>query len=214
MARRRRPRRLTPEESALWSQVAATADPMRPTPPPAPSEAPPSALRGAPAQPAIEAPPRKSPRRPGAAPPPPPPSPPAPSVAFDFAPEPYDSLAPAEGLDRRTARRLRAGRREPEARLDLHGMTAERAHAALTGFVRASRMRGLRCVLIITGKGGRARCAGEDAPFMAPAEGVLRRAAPRWLRAGPLAGMVVGIYPAHRRHGGEGAFYVYLKKLR
>ena len=38
-------------------------------------------------------------------------------------------------MDRRRFEKLRRGRIEPEARLDLHGMTAERAHAALTGFI-------------------------------------------------------------------------------
>jgi DNA-nicking Smr family endonuclease len=65
---------------------------------------------------------------------------------------------------------------------------------------------------VITGKGGRHR--PEDAPYMAPGRGVLREAAPKWLRTGPHARHIVGIYEAHRRHGGEGAFYVYLKRPR
>ncbi len=119
---------------------------------------------------------------------------------------------PEPGLDRRTAERLRRGERLPDARIDLHGLTAERAHARLDAFIREAVRAGHRCVLVITGKGR--RTDRDDAPFMHPEGGVLRDAAPRWLRSGPNRGRIVGIYEAHRRHGGAGAFYVYLKRGR
>lgn len=137
-----------------------------------------------------------------------------PSVTFDLHdPAPLPVGRPEAGLDRRTAERLRKGERAPDARIDLHGMTAERAHQALDRFIIDAAARGLRCVLVITGKGGR-RGAEHDAGFMRPDRGVLRQDAPRWLRAGPAARDIIGIYEAHRRHGGAGAFYVYLKKRR
>lgn len=119
---------------------------------------------------------------------------------------------PEPGLDRRTAERLRRGEREPDMRLDLHGMTAERAHRALDRFVAQAIGRGARMVLVITGKGGRR--AADDAPWLPAGRGVLRDAAPRWLRHGPHGRRIIGIYEAHIRHGGSGAFYVYLKKPR
>ena len=136
------------------------------------------------------------------------------SITFDLhdsAPLPVGR--PEAGLDRRTADRLRKGDRVPDARIDLHGMTVERAHPALMRFVADALARNFRCVLVITGKGGRSEL-GDDAPFMRRDRGVLRQHAPRWLLAGPHARQIVGIYAAHRRHGGEGAFYVYLKKSR
>lgn len=143
------------------------------------------------------------------------PTPPEPSrVTLDLHdPAPAPVGRPEAGLDRRTAERLRRGERAPDARIDLHGMTAERAHRALDRFIADAAARGLRCVLVITGKGGRGG-DDHDAGFMRPDRGRLRQDAPRWLRAGPAARMIVGIYAAHRRHGGEGAFYVYLKKHR
>lgn len=117
------------------------------------------------------------------------------------------------GLDARTAEALRRGLLDPEARLDLHGLTTERAHRALDRFVAGALARGLRLVLVITGKGGR-RPGGPDAPFMRPEGGLLRHQVPRWLRAGPHAARIVGVFAAHRRHGGAGALYVYLKKRR
>ena len=124
---------------------------------------------------------------------------------------------PEPGLDRRNAERLRRGERAPDARIDLHGMTAERAHGALDRFIGRALSERRRLVLVITGKGAKSR--DEDAaPFMRPetggGEGVLRQQVPRWLRSGPHARRIVGIYQAHARHGGAGALYIYLKKDR
>lgn len=135
-------------------------------------------------------------------------------VTLDPAPPAASRLgAGAPGLDRRTAERLRRGAREPEARIDLHGLTAERAHRALERCIAQALARGLRLVLVITGKGARPGPA-PDGGFMPRAEGLLRREAPRWLRSGPHAREIVGIYEANVRHGGTGAFYVYLKRRR
>ena len=122
-----------------------------------------------------------------------------------------DPLGPrTPGLDRRTAKRLSRGESAPEARIDLHGMTAERAHGALISFIRSQHAAGARCVLVITGKGGRRT---DDLNGWRPERvGVLRTMAPEWLRQAPIAGLVTGVYQAHRRHGGEGALYVYLRK--
>lgn len=120
-------------------------------------------------------------------------------------PQPPRPVIP--GLDRNTARRLARGRRDPDAVLDLHGMTADRAHGALNRFIHDSAQAGLRCVLVVTGKG-----RGEDGGRRG--EGVLRRETPRWLGVAPLAARIVGVFEAHPRHGGAGALYVYLKRQR
>lgn len=116
---------------------------------------------------------------------------------------------PQAGLDRRTSEKMRRGNREPDARIDLHGMTAERAHRACLSFLSDAAARGCRMVLVITGKGGR-----DELGIMRTGRGVLRASLPGWLRASPLRHSIVGMYQAHQRHGGEGAFYVYLKKRR
>ena len=116
---------------------------------------------------------------------------------------------PEAGLDRRTADRLRKGAKEPQARIDLHGMRTERAHRACLTFLADSLARGLRVVLVITGKGRRG-----DQSYMGEGRGVLRDALPGWLRASPVGHSIVGIYQAHQKHGGEGAYYIYLKKRR
>jgi len=125
---------------------------------------------------------------------------------------------PLTGLDRRTSQRLARGQMEVEATLDLHGHGQEAAHRALTGFIGASRARGLRCVLVITGKGAspyaRHTLHGTNFYEVPERQGVLRSAVPRWLNEAELRTHVSGFQPAHPKHGGGGAFYVWLRKKR
>jgi DNA-nicking Smr family endonuclease len=103
------------------------------------------------------------------------------------------------------------GKLKPEARIDLHGMTLADAHPALIRFVTDAWDRGLRLVLVITGKGSR---APEDEGPIPARRGVLRQQVPGWLAAPPLATFVLEVREAHQRHGGGGAFYVYLRRRR
>ena len=96
-------------------------------------------------------------------------------------------------------RRIMLGREAIGARLDLHGMDQDQARAQLDSFLTWAQAEGHRAVLVITGRG---RAGG----------GVLRRRVPDWLGEAPLRGLVAGVSIAHRRHGGEGAFYVALKR--
>ncbi|HRO15757.1 MAG TPA: Smr/MutS family protein, partial [Paracoccus sp. (in: a-proteobacteria)] len=96
----------------------------------------------------------------------------------------------------------------PEARIDLHGMTLAVAKAELTGFILSAQSAGRRLVLVITGKG-----KGDHGPLPTRA-GALRHEVPHWLYMAPLAQAVLQIVPAHLRHGGEGAYYVWLRRFR
>jgi DNA-nicking Smr family endonuclease len=98
-------------------------------------------------------------------------------------------------IEGNTREKLRRGGLRPAARLDLHGYTQETAHRAALCFLRSSQGSGIRLALIITGKGG-----------------VLKEMMPRWLNEPGFAALVAGIEPAHSRHGGAGALYVYLRK--
>ncbi len=109
----------------------------------------------------------------------------------------------APGLDKRSAQRLRRGQYPIEARIDLHGVTQQEAHAALSAFVMSTHEASKRCLLVITGKGlGRAE------------GGVLRQMVPRWLDQAPLRDRVLAVIPAQPRHGGSGALYVLLRRKR
>jgi DNA-nicking Smr family endonuclease len=130
-------------------------------------------------------------------------------VTLDLAPGPAADRAHPH-MDRRRFDKLRRGRMDPEARLDLHGMTSERAHGALIAFILAAHASGLRLVLVITGKGR----PGEPDALAPHRHGVLRHSVPHWLNAPPLTGKVLQLAQAHQRHGGGGAFYVYLRRQR
>jgi DNA-nicking Smr family endonuclease len=106
-------------------------------------------------------------------------------------------------LDRRTMDRLRKGRLRPESRIDLHGMTADRAHAALNGFLADALSTDKRCVLVITGKGS-----------LKEGGGIIRRELPAWLNAAGNRSRILGFAGAQPADGGGGAFYVLLKRRR
>ena len=114
------------------------------------------------------------------------------------------------GINGATQDRLRRGLLEPEARIDLHGMTQAAAHRTLFTWLHAAHGRGLRLVLVVTGKGNPRN--DENAPWMMAAHGVLKQMVPRWLNEPGLAALIAHASPAHLKHGGDGALYVYLRK--
>ena len=191
----RPPRRLTPEELALWHHVTRTIAPLHaddsasaPSPPPPKPQPPAVGTRPEP-KPTIAT-------ALAVAPQPAPFPPPRPRVA-----RPSRRLDPHRPVDlvRRTWLRLRRGLYPIEARLDLHGLTQDQAHDRLTGFLRGAHTRGNRCVLVITGRGARSG-------------GTLRAMTPRWLDESPMRPLVLSFSEARVEHGGEGALYVLLRR--
>lgn len=121
---------------------------------------------------------------------------------------------PIAAFDRKKIKKLRSGRAEIEARIDLHGMRQHEAHEALRGFLFGAHARGYRMVLVITGKGKFAE-RGDDTPFDMSHDrtrGVLKRNVPHWLEESDLRGLVLSYSAAAIAHGGEGALYVHLRK--
>ena len=110
-------------------------------------------------------------------------------------------------MDARTHLDLVRGKLKPQARLDLHGLTLAAAKGELAGFILSARSAGLRLVLVITGKG-----RGDLGP-LPTRSGALRHEVPHWLGMAPMAGAVMQVVPAHDRHGGGGAYYVWLRRL-
>ncbi len=191
--------RLSEEDRELWERVKGSAVPLRRAQPiprrppnvPAPTTSP---------MPAPAAPSPLAPFRVGQAA--------DHRRSDDLLPGLAESLARLPlRMDAGTFGKLKKGKLRPEGRIDLHGMTLAQAHPALTGFILDARARGKRLVLVITGKG---RPNDIDAPMPARA-GRLRHDVPRWLSLPPLSSAVLQVAPAHRRHGGEGALYVYLR---
>lgn len=126
----------------------------------------------------------------------------APTPPSKPAPKPLVPLEP------KTKRRLGRGQVDVAARIDLHGMRQHQAHDALLGFIANAYANDARVVLVITGKGKTASGSTSTEREV----GVLRRLAPHWLGEPSLRNMVLGYEPATLRHGGEGAFYVRIRK--
>lgn len=195
-----RRRHLNADERVLWEAVAKTATPI-PGRRPFQAEAVPDPT---PTAPKTHAQPRFSPFVLGekAAPLPPRLDQPH-SLKQTLADQPLN-------MDAKTHDRMTRGKLAPEARIDLHGLTVTEAHDALTQFLLSARIRGLRLVLVITGKGKAA--PGHNHGLMPQRIGALRHQLPHWLRLPPLAPFIQQITEAHLRHGGSGAYYVYLRR--
>ena len=122
------------------------------------------------------------------------------------------------GFDRRTTQKMMRGNVEIERRIDLHGSGIEMARVNLLNFLRNAFGEGARTVLVITGKGSspfaRHTLHG-SAHFHSPErEGRLRRLLPEWLNEAEFRVLVSGFQPAHPKHGGGGAFYVKIRRVR
>jgi DNA-nicking Smr family endonuclease len=126
----------------------------------------------------------------------------APRSPVSPAPHPVAHLvargAPEE-LEPRRQRRLSRERDSIEDRIDLHGFGRFEAEDQLRAFLAGAQARGLKSVLVITGQGRRGG-------------GVIRASIHEWLQSPALRPMVSGFASAHRRHGGDGAIYVTLRK--
>ncbi|MEO1241509.1 MAG: Smr/MutS family protein [Pseudomonadota bacterium] len=181
-------RGLTPEEQALWRRAVRDVQRMRRQAEDTLPDSDKTGLRSSeklsPEKRAGDVLPRKTTTRPRA------------------VPDPFVAGDPR--ADRKVAR----GRMPIEAVLDLHGHTQATARKTLLAFLINARLSDKRCVLVITGKGvGAARASGGQAL----GGGVLRARLSDWLKEEPFRELVVRASPAHRKHGGGGAFYVFLR---
>jgi DNA-nicking Smr family endonuclease len=167
-------RELSSEEKSLWRRVAAGVKPRRPRPTEREEDQ-------APSRPARAA---KAPASPPSAP----------------APAPRRRAEPAP-QDRAGEKRVRRGKLEIAATLDLHGHSQETGRDALGRFLRAAQARGAGAVVVVTGAGR-------------GGEGVLKRRLPDWLAEKDLRPLVSGYAQAHRSHGGAGAFYRFVNPPR
>ncbi|MEZ5872990.1 MAG: Smr/MutS family protein [Nitratireductor sp.] len=195
MASTRKKRSLSTEEQALWESVRRTVIPLRNSSVSLSREtagigqALEKAIANAPATPQTHSPGRVAPIQVPVKPFLPP---------YQAQPQPAPSH-PVSRIDDTTARKLRKGRMEIDARIDLHGMSEFEAHERLYRFLLQESMSNSRLVLVITGKGARSG-------------GILRNAVPRWLGEQAFRSLVGGCRQAHLAHGGEGALYVRLRR--
>jgi DNA-nicking Smr family endonuclease len=193
---KRDPKRL-PHDFHLWTTVAATVDPLRR-----------KGLMRMGAGP-LPLPPEEAPAEPPARPTPGKPKPPR----QPFLP-PYQAPLPSAPTPERSIepgihKKVRKGRIDIDGTIDLHGMTQNEARSALHRYVQARWARGDRTLLVITGKGSRTE---NDYIAAMTERGVLRTMLPIWLSEPALSPLVSGWTLAARGHGGEGAWYVRLRR--
>jgi len=139
------------------------------------------------------------------------PNPPSRGTTHNLVPAIHDQIrqAPVQ-MDQKSFGKLKRGKLRPEGKLDLHGMTLDRAHPALMRFVMSAHSQGKRLILVVTGKGKQRDEAGP----IPVRHGVLRHQVPQWLAMQPMKSVVLQIAQAHISHGGGGAYYVYLRRHR
>ncbi|KQS57325.1 hypothetical protein ASG17_00915 [Brevundimonas sp. Leaf363] len=173
---------LSPEDRRIWARVAGSVKPRT-------RAAPLHSDQAIPAMPAPSGKPAKAPPKPVS----------APVAATPAKPSPPRAIPSPDPLEPRRQRRLARERDPIEARFDLHGYGRFEAEDQLVQFLSISQARGLRAVLVITGQGRRGG-------------GVIRASITEWLQGPRLRPVVAGWSTAHRRHGGDGAFYVTLRR--
>lgn len=116
-------------------------------------------------------------------------------------------------LDRKRVRRIRSGRIALQARLDLHGMRQDQAYVSLRNFLHRCQAEGLSTVLVITGK-GKSESPEEREIWDDRDRGVLRRVVPEWLAQSEFRDLILGYNTASERHGGSGALYINIRRLK
>ncbi len=191
----RPPRGLTAEEAALWRRVTATVTPLDPP-------------RAGLAE-------RDQQKAGGGVSPAPPTSRGQANRNAPLHPRPAAGSPPPRAqlgedrLDSSWERKLARAALAPDFTLDLHGHTLEQAHARLDAGLIQAKAVGARLVLLVTGKARPASSADRGSQ-----RGAIRAKVLDWLAAGPHASDIAAIRKAHRRHGGDGALYIVLRRRR
>ena len=194
------PRGLTADEEAAWAKLASSVEPFDGRMIPVVSAEPPAKKLA----------PEKKRAKPVAFPPKQ--SAPIPRPAAHPLAKPVPRMARRIGghtLDAQWDRKLKAGEVAPDYTLDLHDHYLDAAHTRLESGMMQARAMGARLVLVITG-----RPRPVDAADRASKRGVIRAKLLDWLAAGDHADAIAAVRKAHRRHGGEGALYIVLRRAR
>jgi DNA-nicking Smr family endonuclease len=121
---------------------------------------------------------------------------------FDLADSDEFIEGSVHGFDGRVLRKLRTGAFSAQAHVDLHGLTKDEAKGALETFIQKSRVAGLRCVLVVHGRGLHSK---DQIP-------VLKQSVQVWLSHGRPAKNVLAFCSARPQDGGAGAVYVLLRR--
>lgn len=176
------PRGLSAEEAAAWARLASSVTPLKGR------KVPPLDINAEKPKQAVI-----------------PPKPTALPIAKAKRPAPAPS--PNAGLDGQWERKLQSGAISPDFTLDLHGHSLDAAYSRLMHGMDQARSMGARVVLLIAGKS-----RPVDPADRGERRGAIRAKILDWLAASSHGDVIAAVRRAHRRHGGEGALYLVLKK--
>lgn len=181
------PRRLSPEERALWVKLTRSVTPLSRSRPKLASE-PVTSEKSVPLPP--------TPRVKGRVPP-------------ERMPLPVATprVGPVPVLDGSWEKKIRSGQLAPDISVDLHGLNLVAAHMRLDRLLGDAVQHGWRVLLVVTGKPRPAPLPGETRK-----RGAIRAEIGDWLARSPHAHRVASVRQAHPRHGGDGALYVILRR--
>ena len=98
-------------------------------------------------------------------------------------------------------------------KLDLHGYSLDKANKVVKKFIIESCNDGYKKLLVVTGKGLRSQVYND--PYRSEKMSVLRYSVPEYIKGNNnLLNKIYKITEASQKDGGDGAFYVYLKKKK
>jgi DNA-nicking Smr family endonuclease len=120
------------------------------------------------------------------------------------------SSSPQNTLDGTWDKKIDTGRVTPDRTIDLHGYNLVAAHHRLDLGLDQAIRDGARVILLITGRPPRAGASRLDLPL----RGIIRELVGDWLAASRHASSIAAIRNAHPRHGGAGALYIVLRRIR
>ena len=118
-------------------------------------------------------------------------------------------IGDTNNIDKKTATRFLKEQFKIDAKLDLHGYREKEAFEIVQDFLTSCYIKGMRCLLIITGKGIK-----KDKDPWYETKGIIKEALPRWLNHPDIRPMVLSVAQAKQEDGGSGAFYILLKRQR
>jgi DNA-nicking Smr family endonuclease len=180
------PRRLGPDEKALWGKVMATVKPLHEVKAKAEHLA-------APANPVRVERSRDTPKARTT------------NGPLVFARGERKNKAEPATLDSHWDRRINRGGIVPDISIDLHDASLSRAYGRLDGALEQAIAQKMKVVLLVTGKPrAHDRASGEG-------RGAIAAVVRDWLAASRYSRHISAVRNAHPKHGGAGALYIMLK---
>ena len=109
------------------------------------------------------------------------------------------------------------GKKKTEKRIsktiDIHGLSLENANKVIEEFIKECFEKGINKIVIITGKGLRSQ--NNDNPYVSKDLSILKNSVPEYIKSKVnLMRMIKEIKEADIKDGGQGAFYILLKKFK